>query len=315
VNQLEDIIREEIARSGPISLARFMELALYAPALGFYRGKRDPFGTRGDFYTAEQLTPFRDLVAAFASKLASSGDCASRFEILELGAGRGELRAALAKWNYTGFDWDGDPLPDKLSGLVIANEFFDALPVRILRRAGSTWEEVVVTIQENQLAFGHRKEIDQELLRYAARYGDHIPQEGLLEVNSSLKYWLDAIASRLYCGYFLIIDYGYSASELARFPSGTLMSYRKHVASGEVLSEPGTRDITAQVNFSELCRLADAAGFQIISECSLVGWALSVFPEIEFGPRWAQADAAWRLQWKQLVFGMGQNFRVLILKR
>src|SRR5713226_5825386 len=91
VTELENQIREEIAARGPMPFARFMELALYHPALGYYSRARDPFGVRGDYYTSSQLQPvfgrlLAQKVAAWKSELGDPKD----FTVVELGAGRGE---------------------------------------------------------------------------------------------------------------------------------------------------------------------------------------------------------------------------------
>ncbi|MBV9083294.1 MAG: SAM-dependent methyltransferase [Acidobacteriaceae bacterium] len=313
--ELEEIIREEVSRDRCISFARFMELALYHPRLGYYRQSSNPLGTFGDFYTAEQLQPvFGQLVASFASRVAPwAGE--ERFQIVELGAGRGELRDSLPEWRYLGCDWRGDPLPASCSGLVIANEFFDALPVRVLRRGSDGWSELVVTWGDGAFAFEERPQVSPDMLAYADKYGEAIPAGGLLEVNFGIETWLERIATFLRCGSVLIIDYGYSARELVRFPRGTLMSYHRHVGDTEVLLHPGTRDITAHVNFSHLKDEAVRNTFEIVSEESLASWVLSVWKEHDLARRWEAGDERWRLQWKSIAIGMGEVFRVLTLRK
>src|SRR5450755_2495599 len=114
VNELAHIIRTEISTGGAISFARFMDLALYHPALGYYRGGRDPFGVAGDFYTAEQLPAFGWLVAQYVDRLRSTFEPEAPFQVLELGGGSGELREYLGRWNYRAFDWAADALPAEM---------------------------------------------------------------------------------------------------------------------------------------------------------------------------------------------------------
>jgi SAM-dependent MidA family methyltransferase len=283
-----------------------MELALYHPTLGFYRRGLDPFGINGDFYTAEQLTPFGDLVAEFMERSGAS-------EVLELGAGRRELRRALDRWRYRGIDWDDTNLPAKFSGVVLANEFFDALPVHRLRRSQGQWLELVVASEAGAFTLRGRELVAANLREYADRYGRILPEDALLEVNTHVETWINILADRLSDGLLLIVDYGYSAAELPRFAGGTLLSYRKHTTETDTLRTPGDADITAHVNFTELIRLAAARGFQLRFEGSLQAWALSLWDEQQLNERWRRADRRWRLQWKQLVFGMGETFRVLLL--
>jgi SAM-dependent MidA family methyltransferase len=304
---LAEIIRREVSEYGPISFARFMELSLYHPVHGYYRRGLDPFGIDGDFYTAEQLTPFGELVAEFMERTGAR-------EVLELGAGRRELMRALSRWHYHGVDWDDTSLPSKFSGVVLANEFFDALPVHLLRRRHGEWLEVAVGFKEHAFALCEREIVAANLREYADRYGSVLPEDALLEVNTHMESWIDRVAERLSDGLFLIVDYGYSAAELVRFADGTLLSYRKHTTETDTLRSPGDADITAHVNFTELIRLAAARGFQLQFEGSLQSWALSLWDENRLSERWERADQRWRLQWKQLVFGMGETFRVLVFK-
>lgn len=309
------IIRNEIRDRGPISFARFMELALYHPELGYYR-TRDRFGRAGDFYTAEQLQPvFGEALEMFVEKLTQAAPAGQRFGVLELGAGRAEMEQALARWNYRPYDWGTAALPASWSGLVFANEFFDALPAHLLTKDRNGWMERLVTCRGDELSFTLRPLQNEALLAYAREFGGPIPEGGELEAALSAPVWLSKIASILDEGRLLVIDYGYDARELARFPSGTLLSYRRHQASPDLLKTPGAQDITAHVNFTWLLRCAEHAGFVLERSTSLANWVLSIWGEQELARRWERADQRWKLQWKQLVFGMGETFRVLELRR
>src|SRR5271157_3351428 len=119
---LAERIASEIQRLGPISFARFMELALYDPSSGYYRRDPHPFGRDGDFYTAEQLQPvFGELMESFVAQLAK--DAHSEFSVCEVGSGRGEMSQTLAHWNYRGYEFGRGELPSRMQGLVLANEF------------------------------------------------------------------------------------------------------------------------------------------------------------------------------------------------
>jgi SAM-dependent MidA family methyltransferase len=82
-----------------------------------------------------------------------------------------------------------------------------------------------------------------------------------------------------------------------------------------VLRNAGDADITAHVNFSWLTEAAEANGFVRVTNMSLARWTMSVWDEQVFSDKWAQADQRWRLQWKQLVFGLGETFRVVMFKK
>jgi SAM-dependent MidA family methyltransferase len=314
-SELFRIIRNEIHAGGPITFARYMELALYHPQFGYYR-TRDSFGISGDFYTAEQLQPvFGEVMAGFVEKLTQHAPQPDFFGVLELGAGRAEMKNALARWNYRPFDWGTAALPELWTGVVLANEFFDALPVHLLKRTPSGWAERLVACCNDGLYFSSLPLEESPLLDYAREYGGMTPEGGELEAALALPAWLTKIASILSDGSLLVIDYGYDARELARFPDGTLLAYRKHQVSSDVLRNPGIEDITAHVNFTWFVRCAEQAGFALERSTSLANWVLSVWGEQELARRWEGADQAWKLQWKQLVFGMGETFRVFELRR
>ncbi len=314
---LADLLRAEIHAHGPIPVSRWMEAALYHPQLGYYRRGRDPFGARGDFYTAEQLDPFGDLLATVAASLACAAEGAAEpFCVLELGAGRKDLRDALGPWRYTALDWDQPHLPDAISGLVLANEFFDALPVRVLRRDPDGWCELAVDDYQGRFQLTRAPwPLPEDLHIYVDRYGSALPTGSMLEVNETARRWLQDLSSRLRWGTLLIFDYGYQAGELPRLSGGTLMSYRHHVALPDILQSPGTCDITAHVNFSALIEQAEHCGFKLESIRTLREWALEVWTAEELEQRWYRADTRWRLQWKQLAFGMGEAFHVIQLAR
>ncbi len=313
-SDLAERIAAEIRGLGPISLARFMELALYDPSSGYYRKEPHPFGRSGDFYTAEQLQPvFGELMASFVAQLAPNGPAG--FSVCEVGSGRGEMSHALAPWNYRGYDFGRGELPRQMHGLVLANEFFDALPVHLLRRCGAAWGELRVAAANGRFEFTTSPLVSPQMAEYAEIYGQSIPDGGLLEVNVAAEHWVASIAAFLQSGFLLVIDYGYQTRELPRFPFGSLMSYRKHQAVEDVLADPGCQDVTAHVNLTALTDSALRSGFELVVRQSFASWATSIWPEEELTRRWQKADVRWRLQWKQLIYGMGDSFHVLLFRK
>src|SRR6185436_11838029 len=112
VTALELLLRDRIAREGPIPFREFMETALYHPEHGYYRRARDPFGRSGDFYTAEQLQPvFGILIAARIREMFVEMGSPADFTVVELGAGRGEMAEALGEWRYIPVESGGDVPP------------------------------------------------------------------------------------------------------------------------------------------------------------------------------------------------------------
>lgn len=311
--ELLELIISEIQRDGPMTFARYMELALYHPQFGYYRGS-DRFGVSGDFYTAEQLQPlFGELIASFVDNLTHEQGLPS-VPTLELGAGRGEMRQSLGVRGYQAFDWHTRQLPVEWSGLAFANEFFDALPVHLMVKK-EQWRELFVVKHAAGLMLDTGTPSDARLHVYAERFGRDLPEGGRLEVCLSAADWIQRIACILREGWLLVIDYGYDLPELSRFPDGTLLSYRAHRSQPVALGDAGRADITAHVNFSWLVEVAEANGFQCVANMSLARWAMALWNEEAFSERWARADQRWRLQWKHLVLGLGETFRVVLFRK
>jgi SAM-dependent MidA family methyltransferase len=310
-----ELLAAEIARTGPISFARFMETALYHPVHGYYR--RDPFGKAGDFYTAEQIQPvFGILMAARIRQLYRAMGEPADFTVVELGAGRREMAEAFAEWRYVPVDIDSGALPMDFRGVVFSNEFFDALPVEVAVFRDGAFRRQCVAFHDNRFVWKEHGELAGEAVDYLRAYFP-APQDGnWYEINLPALAWMDRIAETLLAGYVLTVDYGYTRAEWVRFPRGTLMGYRRHTALEDIFEEPGSRDITAHVNFSALEGRGAARGFSTESFSTLAQVLLAAGE----GDRFADAlgpenDLRRRMQLKTLLFGMGETFRVLVQKR
>jgi len=313
---VRDLLAAEFRRSGLIPFERFMEVALYAPGCGYYTAPADPFGKAGDFYTAEQLQPvFGRLIAQYARARSAEMGEPSDFRFVEIGAGRRELAEFLEQWNYVGVD-AGEEFPSGISGVVFAKEFFDALPVHLaVKRAGGFVEQYVS--ESLQLVDGPA--VSGRLQAYLYRYHPDAPEGSIVEVNLRALDWICRIAASMRIGLFVIIDYGYTAREWVRHSQGTLMSYRRHRASEDVLSNPGEADITSHVAWTPLEDAAITSGWQRMSFESLASFLLHAGEADEFASALAASDEReathHRLQLKTLLFGMGETFRVLTLRR
>lgn len=279
-------LADEIAQSGPVLFRRFMEVALYHPEFGYYRRPRDPFGKHGDFYTAEQVQPvFGILLSAVVRDL-----CGENGTVVELGAGRGEMEPYFTGMSYTGIDVDRGELPAQMRGVIFSNEFFDALPVDVYVDG----EEQRVDFRDGRFVF----------VRHGEQVEERCPTAGD---------WMRKAANSLVSGYMLTIDYGYTERELIRFPQGTLMSYQRHIASEDVLADPGEHDITAHVNFTALQQEGERAGFETVHFETLAQTLLRAGEKDQFASVTKTFEE--RMQLKTLLFGMGETFRVLLQKR
>lgn len=259
---LQAILRDEIVASGPVSVARYMELCLGHPQHGYYR-TRDPLGAAGDFTTAPEISQmFGEMIGAW---VASVWDAAGRpdFRLVELGPGRGTLMADVLRVLGTvgarpeiwlvetsptlraaqatavpGANWADRPedVPDG-PAIVIANEFLDALPVRQFLCGPRGWSERLVGLRDGQLAWGLSPPLPGDGREGAWR-----------EMSDPADRVLDWIAGRLQAapGAALIVDYGYRTHD--RPPGPTLQAVRSH-ARVDALEHPGQADLTWLIDF------------------------------------------------------------------
>lgn len=299
-----EILAREILAGGPITFHRFMSAALYHPEHGYYRKARGPFGRDGDFFTAEQVQPvFGILIEQCIRQLRDEMADEKDFIVVELGAGRGEMAAALDGFGYIGVDHDRGAMPESFCGVVFANEFFDALPVHVVKRTGGGYIDLRVDFAGGNFQWTDGASVSGALAEYVERFA---PETEIFEVNLDALEWMKKIERSMRRGFVLAIDYGYTQRETIRFPQGTLMSYRRHSALDDVLADPGERDITAHVAFTPLMQ----CGLEMIRFETMAQLLLRVGEK----DRFAAAMAANPQQLKTLLFGMGETFRALLLR-
>ena len=311
-----EVLAAEIRSEGPVSFARFMEVALYHPEHGYYRRRQERFGRHGDFYTAEQVQPvFGILVAAHIRRLWRAMDSPADFTVVELGAGRGEMAQALSEWRYVAVDLDSPALPDSVRGVVFSNEFFDALPVEVLVFTKGEFREQRVGIEEGRFVWSTGPSARPEVVEYLGRYAPEPAEGRWYEAGVDALSWMGRIGRVLREGWVLTIDYGVTRTDAVRFPRGTLMSYRRHTAIEAVLDDAGAQDITAHVNFTALAEHGAACGLGAGRLETLTQFLLDAGAEDQFAGALASGGPAHeqlrRLQLKTLLVSMGEVFRVL----
>jgi len=291
-----------------------MELALYHPEHGYYRRGRDPFGRGGDYYTAEQLQPvFGILAARLVRGLEQRLGCPPGFTVVELGAGRREMAEAFSGWRYVPVEV-GEAPPEGLTGVVFANEFFDALPVDEAVRRGGQWRLMRVDWRAERFVWVEGEAATGAAAEFLERFVP-LEEEGCrAEVHLEALRRLEEIGRILSRGFLLAIDYGYTRREALRLREGTLMSYRRHRATEEVLEEPGERDITAHVPFSALMEHGARCGLQTVRLERLGRVLLEAGEQDGFAAALGSGAERLRrgLQLKSLLFGLGESFRVLL---
>jgi SAM-dependent MidA family methyltransferase len=225
------------------------------------------------------------------------------------------MACAFSEWRYVPVDLAAGALPERFRGVVFANEFFDALPVHAVTYRDGRLQELCVAWDERFVWQAGGPAAD-EIANYIRCYFPPPSEEGtVFEVNLEALAWLQRIALAIE-GYVFTIDYGYTRAESVRFPSGTLMSYRRHQASEDVLIDPGEQDITAHVPFTALQERGTTLGFHTISFETLMRTLMEAGEPDQFAAALNAStpadEARLRLQLKTLLFGMGETFRTLI---
>ena len=273
---LADRLARAITLAGPIPVSQFM-----AAANAHYYATRDPLGAAGDFVTAPEISQmFGELIGLWAADL---WDRAGRPAVawVELGPGRGTLtadarramaragltppihlvetspvlraaqaeRIADATWHHT-----LDTLPADIALIVVANEFFDALPIRQLVRRGDGWHERLVACQDTLFLPVAGKPVPETVLPDALR---DAPAGSILEAAPAGVATMRALAGRLVAqgGAALAVDYGYDGPALG----DTLQAVRGH-GYANPFETPGEIDLSAHVDFATLAAAAGAAG-------------------------------------------------------
>ena len=287
MSALGDEIKAMIASDGPITLERYMELALGHPEHGYYMG-RDPFGAAGDFITAPEISQmFGELLGLWAAEVWASMGRPRPLRLIELGPGRGTmmsdaLRAArivpdfrsaidvtlietsstLAEIQHETLLTSGarvgwiPSLAEAPQGpaIVLANEFLDALPARQYVRSGGRWRERIVRLDKSgELEFAVTRESEPFILASG--------EEGnILEVNPAAHRLVFELAGRLVKqgGVALFVDYGHAFTGLG----DTLQAVRAH-RMVDPLVDPGEADLTAHVDFDALGQALAAAGANV----------------------------------------------------
>ena len=307
--RLAALIRDAImAGGGALPFWRYMELALYAPGLGYYSAGAHKFGAAGDFITAPELGSLfaRCVADATASVLRELGSEAvffelgggsgafaehalrrfaecdalpARYAILEPSADlrqrqRERLRAALPAALFARVEWLDVPPQQAWSGVLFANEVLDALPTsRFVMRDGEVMEECIALDEEGAFERCERP-ADMLLsgaLRHAERGLGELFRDGYRsEILPQLPYWIDAVAGMMERGAMLFIDYGYPRREYysPERTAGTMICHYRHHAHADPFLWPGLQDITASVDFTALAEAGTRIGFELSGYCA-----------------------------------------------
>jgi NADH dehydrogenase [ubiquinone] 1 alpha subcomplex assembly factor 7 len=286
---LGELIDMQLSRNGPMSIAAYMALALTHPRSGYYTGK-DPLGSGGDFITAPEISQmFGELIGFFLVNVWQQMGEPKSFTLLELGPGRGTLmqdalrvaakaegfldachlqlfesnpalkaqqQERLAQYNpYWASEIDAvaeDPL------LVVANEFFDALPIRQFVKGAEGWHERQVGLRDGKRTFGLSPlPIPGTAMPEAVRGAE---AGAIYEVSLAAADVIQKLGTRIraHRGALLAIDYGHDRTQTGE----TLQAVGRH-AFVDPLEAPGEVDLSAHVDFGALGRVAADLGLTV----------------------------------------------------
>jgi SAM-dependent MidA family methyltransferase len=332
---LARLIGAAIDRAGGwIPFSRFMALALYAPGLGYYASGRTIVGrmpeSGSDFVTAPELSPL--FGRALARQLAQALDASRSDEVWEFGAGSGALAAELlatlgeqvSRYSIVELSaplrerqreatrafgervrWR-DALPALITGVVVANEVLDAMPVDLLHFDGTAWlARGVARGTGASFAWADRPTTARPPVDAA------FPAGSTTELHTQAQAFVATLGDRLERGAIFLVDYGFPEAEYyhPQRSGGTLMCHRAHRADTDPLVDVGLKDITTHLDFSALAVAGQDAGLDVVGYTSQARFLL----DCGLGDLLAAAGPAARSDALKLVHEheMGELFKVL----
>ncbi len=352
--RLQQRLMAAIAESGGwLSFGRFMDLLLYAPGLGYYAAGARKFGADGDFVTAPEMTP---LFARALARQVAQGMAASAPAICEIGAGSGRLAADLLlaleagqtlPERYFILDLSADlrqrqqatlarmaphlagrvvwldRLPESFSGVVLANELLDALPVELVAwRENGIFARGVALTADGAFTWRERPAAGALLAAAEEISAQCEPPPGFeSEIGLASRAWTAEWGHRLQQGLLLLIDYGFPRREFyhPQRERGTLMCHYRHHAHPDPFYLPGLQDVTAHVDFTAIAAAADGAGLDALGyasqgrfllNCGILDYLGDIPVDSADYPR-----AAGAVNKLLLPHEMGELFKVLALGR
>jgi len=302
---LEMLLRERIAAAGGfLSFAQFMELALYAPGLGYYSAGAAKFGRSGDFLTAPEASDLFSRCVAEQCAQVLAGEGVEGGEILELGAGTGRMAAVMLEQlvkldalprRYSILEVSAElaarqreriaqlPAPlaarvrwleswpeEKVRGVVLANEVLDALPFeRFVMRGGAPHALGVGTDAGGALVLAEQPAgpaLRTACDRLMSELGAVLPEGYSSEICLNLAPFVASLAAQLGEGIVLLFDYGLPRAHYyhPERSGGTLRCHFRHRAHDDALAHPGLQDITAWVDFTSVAEAAHASGLAVL---------------------------------------------------
>ena len=355
-NHIEEYLLNKIELNQKILFSEFMNLSLYHPDYGYYTNKSNIFGDQGDFITSPITSSmFGECISNEFINIIRS---LKKPSILELGGGDGSLAISMCKHlkknkslpdkyfileisenlinhqkervkkefpnDYNIFKWITNLEDIKINGLVIANEFFDALPTERFRINNSKLETLY--IESNNQSFNYiwdesSNDFSNELSRAKNNHNIDFSDGYISELNLNNSKWIKAIDKCIESGVLFVIDYGYASQEyfLHDRSNGTLVCIHKHKSNFDPLSNIGNQDISSFVNFSHLKNLSlntdlTVSGFLSQSSFLINLNILDIHQSKNYGDDESLIESN-KLKNILLPNTMGELFKVLVMQK
>ncbi len=348
-------IRDEISHKGAISFRRYMEMALYEPALGYYVSGTHKIGAAGDFITAPEISPlFSQCIAMQCLDVLKKCKKGGGW-VMELGAGSGLMASDILLTleqqdqlpeRYLILDLSPDliarqkqtiaekaphlidrvqwitQLPENFNGIIIGNEVLDAMPVEVFTQHNKQVYQHHVIWEDDQLT-EQLQPASNDLTQQV--YALNIPEEATpytSELNPNLTGWFKTLSDCLQSGVILLIDYGYPRKEyyLPERNKGTLICHYQHLVNEAPLFYPGLQDITASVDFTAVAEAADSAGLAVAGFTPQAAFLSNAGLEALFMQALDKEPAnqyklAQQVRTLSLPSEMGERFKVIALSK
>ncbi|WP_156877484.1 class I SAM-dependent methyltransferase [Shimazuella kribbensis] len=347
VTAMLQVIRSHLQQSstGRLPFAKIMDLALYHPQHGYYNKPAPKLGKKGDFFTNVHVSNlFGYVVADYFLKYWKEFYPSSPLQLIEIGGGDGKLMEQITKqFHHKKIEKSAvrlysvekssyhraeqqqrlknipydlyfvdqlEQVPPAIFSIVYSHELLDAFAVHRLIWEQGKWWEIYVTENQNRWI-----EIKDRLSRVELEdYTNQLPidfAEGQqIEVNLQAKSWLHRVSDWLESGLIWTLDYGGNNRELysMKYLDGTMRYYQAHQHIHDPYLNLGEMDMTAHVNFEDMKKWGENKGLSTY----FYGSQSSFLMEAGI---YTYTDPAYRNAIKQLIMGMGENFKVLVQKK
>jgi SAM-dependent MidA family methyltransferase len=346
---LRQLITQRIRESGPISFAEFMDFSLYHHELGYYARAVQRTGRAGDFFTSVDVGAF--FGELLARQFAEMFRLANAFDLVEAGCGNGRLakdvldalqrdnpdiysairlslverspQARAAQIDILGphvdrLHYSGPVFPERIRGIIFANELLDALPTHAVVMTDRGLREVFVDEKDGRFVEHVDEPSSPRLLEYLSRAGAGLRPGWRAEVNLAAEDWMRAAAQSLQAGFLVVIDYGHDEADLygSSHSAGTITTFKSHTTFADSLQDPGESDMTAHVDLTNATRAAESGGAETIARLDQTYFMLGLASEElrdaaeNHSPRTVQRRRA--LKTLMMPGGLGSTHKVLI---